>query len=669
MWYGSDFGNESTAGGFLNTTTQADSPAKKGLQSVIPVSVRQIRACQEEDFKLFGMNTQILHVVGILRDYEVQSTKATYNIEDHTGRIKAVWWLENDSDNAPNLPAVKEGSYNLQIKANNPGATLANSMSFMDENMADNGQAGLTPMQQKVFKILQTNLTPAGMDRQTVIGHFPQSQIREVNNALEFLINEGHAYSTIDNDHFKVTDTMMLSGNDFRNESTAGGFLNNTTIQADSPDKKENVRRLQSVIPVSVRQIRACQEEDFKLFGMNTQILHVVGILRDYEVQSTKATYNIEDHTGRIKAVWWLENDSDNAPNLPAVKEGSYVQVFGSLRPQEGEKILMILKMFSVEDANIVTSHLLQVIHTRLAAEALTKNSNLQIKANNPGATLANSMSFMDENMADNGQAGLTPMQQKVFKILQTNLTPAGMDRQTVIGHFPQSQIREIKLQSVIPVSVRQIRACQEEDFKLFGMDTQILHVVGILRYYEVQSLKVIYSIEDHTGCIKAVLWLEDYGDNVPNLPAVKEGSYVQVFGSLRPQEGEKMLLIFKMFSVEDANVVTSHLLQVIHTRLEAEALSKNSINPGATLANSMSIVDDNMADNDLAGLAPVQQKVFRILQTTNLTPVGMDRQTLIGHFPQSQIREVNNALEFLMNEGHAYTTIDNDHFRVTDTM
>lgn len=103
--------------------------------------------------------------------------------------------------------------------------------------------------------------------------------------------------------------------------------------------------------------------------------LHLVGVLKDYEVQSTKATYRIEDHTGEINAIWWLENDTDNTPNLPPVKEGNYVQVFGSLRNQESGKIIMVLKMFPVEDCNIVTNHLLQVIHTRLAYEATSKSS------------------------------------------------------------------------------------------------------------------------------------------------------------------------------------------------------------------------------------------------------------------------------------------------------
>ncbi|KAJ8910504.1 hypothetical protein NQ315_012351 [Exocentrus adspersus] len=242
----------------------------------------------------------------------------------------------------------------------------------------------------------------------------------------------------------------MWYGSDFGGNDTTvggggggGGFLNNTTV--DSPTKKGAVRRLQNVVPVVIRQLKSCQEEEFKLFETKAQILNIVGVLRDYEVQSTKATYNIEDHTGSIKAVWWLENDSESTPNLPAVKEGSYVQVFGSLRNQEAGKIVMVLRMFLVEDANIVTNHLLQVIHARLGIEAMNKSSALQIKANNPGAALANSMSFMDENMAQNGQSGLTTMQQKVYQILQANdTTTAGTSRQNVLKHFTPNQHREV---------------------------------------------------------------------------------------------------------------------------------------------------------------------------------------------------------------------------------
>lgn len=36
-------------------------------------------------------------MVGILRDYNVQSTKATYLVEDHTGSMPCIWWLDAEA--------------------------------------------------------------------------------------------------------------------------------------------------------------------------------------------------------------------------------------------------------------------------------------------------------------------------------------------------------------------------------------------------------------------------------------------------------------------------------------------------------------------------------------------------------------------------------------------
>lgn len=118
----------------------------------------------------------------------------------------------------------------------------------------------------------------------------------------------------------------------------------------------------------------------------------VVGILKEFEVDSTKATYTIEDHTGTIKAIWWLQNESviiaiyqvhlvnlnylqESALDLPLVKEGRYVKVYSSLKVVNGEKLLMALRMFPVDDPNQITTHLLEVIHARLAAEKAGKDT------------------------------------------------------------------------------------------------------------------------------------------------------------------------------------------------------------------------------------------------------------------------------------------------------
>lgn len=50
------------------------------------------------------------------------------------------------------------------------------------------------------------------------------------------------------------------------------------------------------------------------------------------------------------------------------------------------------------------------------------------------------------------------------------------------------------------------------------------------------------------------------------------------MFGSLRDQDGQKMLMILRMFEVDNMNIITTHLLQVIHTRLEAESMKKHGV-------------------------------------------------------------------------------------------
>lgn len=59
-------------------------------------------------------------------------------------------------------------------------------MSFMDDNMGESGASGLTPVQQKVMKILESNPSEHGPSRQFILKHFPANQHREVKYAFPF---------------------------------------------------------------------------------------------------------------------------------------------------------------------------------------------------------------------------------------------------------------------------------------------------------------------------------------------------------------------------------------------------------------------------------------------------------------------------------------------------
>ena len=132
----------------------------------------------------------------------------------------------------------------------------------------------------------------------------------------------------------------------------------------------------------------------------------------------------------------------NNTPNLPSVKENCYVRVYGSLRLQDGQKTLMVLKMFAVDNINVVVTHLLEVIYTRLEAENMGKSHSVAV--NNPASDLINSMSFFNDTRGLS-DTGLTALQDKVYNILKMDTNEAGVHINLVISKFPSQQQRNVK--------------------------------------------------------------------------------------------------------------------------------------------------------------------------------------------------------------------------------
>lgn len=70
----------------------------------------------------------------------------------------------------------------VRIKTNNPGASLVNSMSFMDTTMSAvvDSTDGLTPVQEKVLNVLRPVKLQNGLSIQAILQHFPPNQHKEV---------------------------------------------------------------------------------------------------------------------------------------------------------------------------------------------------------------------------------------------------------------------------------------------------------------------------------------------------------------------------------------------------------------------------------------------------------------------------------------------------------
>lgn len=124
-------------------------------------------------------------------------------------------------------------------------------------------------------------------------------------------------------------------------------------------------------------------------------MVSIVGIVRNVENSSNKATFVIEDHTGQIDAFIWL-TDGD-VSDMPTIVLNRYARVFGSIRNQGGQKALMIFKIEPLSSMNDLTTHLLEVLNSRYMAEDFVKNA---------GAAGGSSVSNVDNQTSSNSNTG-----------------------------------------------------------------------------------------------------------------------------------------------------------------------------------------------------------------------------------------------------------------------
>lgn len=220
---------------------------------------------------------------------------------------------------------------------------------------------------------------------------------------------------------------------------------------------------------------------------------------------------------------------------------------------------------------------------------------------------------------------------------------------------------------TVVPVVVQQIMSSTQQEFKMFGKPAYVVVLTGIIRKIEVENMIISFRMEDFSGSIKCVIWLSPDDEAVEKLAGIQENRYVKAFGQLQMHGGCKTLAIAKMFPVNDANVIVTHLLSTILARLEAESEFKQQISSansvGAALANALTNVDESAVISEKS-FTPLQESVINIIQAERLEDYGINRRSILRQFPAYQGKEVEQAIDYLIAEGFIYPTIDQNHFK-----
>lgn len=231
--------------------------------------------------------------------------------------------------------------------------------------------------------------------------------------------------------------------------------------------------------------------------------------------------------------------------------------------------------------------------------------------------------------------------------------------------------------QNVVPVMAGQILSSNEEEFTVEGAPVGMVVLVGQVVNIEKAATKTIYHIEDDSGQMEVVQWVEEDSRTEEH----GEGARVKVIGSIRTQGEKKHVMAFKLSSVASQAEMDGHLLSVELARLKIRQLQDkingqvSGSNFGGGLSNSMMGGGLGGGLSSMGGSSSMGQSfgnknydsVYALIKGCR-EEQGLNKDAILNQSKGKMNRgDVESALDFLSNEGHIYSTIDEDHFKTTD--
>ncbi|OQR95899.1 replication protein A 32 kDa subunit [Thraustotheca clavata] len=249
--------------------------------------------------------------------------------------------------------------------------------------------------------------------------------------------------------------------------------------------------------------------------------------------------------------------------------------------------------------------------------------------------------------------------------------------------------------QTLTPVTVRQLLVAMQAEssddvIHVDGKEINNVHIVGLLSDVSQNSTNITFMINDGTGQISGRLFLQAEDDHYQQqlTDSLRDGVYVSAFGNLRSYNGKTSLTCFAVNTVDNFNQITHHFSECIYTHLRnlhgvigggvptpvkqdpgfgapANTYASFGMSTNAGYGSHQSTYQ-NFAATDSSFSDPGQQAILDILGASTLEmglSIDQIKSSLNGRLNDAQLRE---ALGYLTNEGHIYSTIDENHFKRT---
>ncbi|XP_064408303.1 replication protein A 32 kDa subunit isoform X2 [Latimeria chalumnae] len=232
--FGGGYGDSATGGGgYLQsqggfgspTATQGDKKSRSRSHQVIPCTVSQLMGAAQngEKFRIGDLELAQVTVVGVVKHAEKIPTSVHYKVDDMTTAPMDVrQWVEAEGSSRESAVVVP-GSYvkvtgimrsfqspplgEMSVTPSPPVRLGTASRGSGECSKAGNTQTnGLTLQQNQVLNLIKSCRRSNGMSIEDLKTELKGMNLAAIKVAVEFLSNEGHIYSTVDEDHYKSTD-------------------------------------------------------------------------------------------------------------------------------------------------------------------------------------------------------------------------------------------------------------------------------------------------------------------------------------------------------------------------------------------------------------------------------------------------------------------------------
>lgn len=246
--------------------------------------------------------------------------------------------------------------------------------------------------------------------------------------------------------------------------------------------------------------------------------------------------------------------------------------------------------------------------------------------------------------------------------------SPGGFGSPTASQAEKKSRARA---QHIVPCTISQLLSATlvDEVFRIGNVEISQVTIVGIIRNAEKAATNIVYKIDDMTAAPMDVRQWVDTDDASSENTVVPPETYVKVAGHLRSFQNKKSLVAFKIIPLEDMNEFTTHILEVVNAHM---MLSKSNSQPSAgraPISNPGMGEAGNFGGNNFIpanGLTVAQNQVLNLIKACP-RPEGLNFQDLKNQLQHMSVASIKLAVDFLSNEGHIYSTVDDDHFKSTD--